>query len=196
MALADIINRIDSDAQAEAHAIVREAEQGAESRRAELTEKAREDAALIVERAHRAAEVDAATSVAAARLAARDEALTARRALVEEALTAVVAALEGLPAAEYARFLADAVVAETRSGDVVALGAEDLASLDAVRAAVEARSPGLEITWSADPAPVARGAVVSGGRTRVELTPRALVEARRGELEIAIATRLFGPEGA
>jgi len=196
VALADIIARIESDADSEARAIVREAEERAELRRAELTEKAREEAARIIERERRASEVEAATIVATARLAARDEALRARRALVEEALSAVVERIERLPAQEFARFLARAIVAEARTGDVVALAAADSGLTDAVRAAVETQAPHLALSWSPEPAAVSRGAVIGSGRTRVEITPRAVVEARRGDLEVAVAAALFGTEGA
>lgn len=192
MALADIINRIEGDAEREARRIVREAEEAAARRASETLERARAQAERTRERIRRETEVEAATRVAAARLAARDEALRERRALVDEALAAVVASLEALPADEFACFLAAAILREARSGDVVSLAAADQPLRDTVRGIVEQGASDLELEWSEEAAPLERGALVAGGRTRAEITPRALVEARRGDLEVTIASELFG----
>ncbi len=192
MALADIINRIEGDAEREAHRVVRDAEELSARRASETLERARAQAERTRERIRRETEVEAATRVAAARLAARDEALRERRALVEEALAAVVTSLEALPDEEFARFLAAAIAREARSGDVVSLAPADQSLRETIRGIVEKSAPGLELEWSEKPAPLERGALVTGGRTRAEITARALVDACRGDLEVTVASSLFG----
>ncbi len=195
MALADIISRIESDARAEADRIVREAQDLARRRAEEALGKTRAQAERLTGRMRRETEVEAATRVAAARLAARDEAVAKKRELVDAALEATVASLEALPAEEFARFIAQAIAAQARCGDTVSLAPSEQRVRAAVQAAVESLAPGLELTWADEPAAIERGAVVSSQRTRVEVTPRALVEDRRGELELMVAAKLFGVEG-
>lgn len=194
MALADIIDRIASDAADEAERIVREAEDEA----ARIRERAQRDA-----EAHRAQVLDAAreraarereTRLAAARLAARDRALAARRALVEEVLGALVERIGSLPPAEYAALLGSALARTVRDGDEIALGSGDAALRDAVGAELASRAPGIEVRWREEPAPFERGALIVGEGTRAEITPRSLVEERRGDLEVLVADVLFSGE--
>jgi vacuolar-type H+-ATPase subunit E/Vma4 len=192
VALADIIKRIESDAAAEA---ARELSV-AEAKTAELLDRAREDSeaesARAVEVARRSVEVEAATLVANARLSVRDQALTARRALVEEAFDAIVVRIEEAEPDAYVRFLAAGIVAGIRDGDSVALAEADAALLPAVRKAVEAGMTGVVLSWATEPAPLARGAYVTGPRTHFEVTARSVVEERRGGLEVDVAAALFG----
>lgn len=193
MALADILSRIERDAAEEAARIEHAARARGEELIAEATERAEAEAARTVAAAAREAQTEAATLLASARLRARDRALTEKRTVVAEALAGVAAAIAALPAEQYVRFLGTAIASRTRSGDTVALAASDLAYRDEIESMVRAQAPGLSLTWSMEPAPVDRGAVITGGKTRVEVTPQAVVGERRDELEVAISARLFGP---
>jgi vacuolar-type H+-ATPase subunit E/Vma4 len=191
VALADIINRIEADAAAEAAQLLSDAD----ARAFEVLEAARreavEQAARIGADARRDADSEAATRLAGARLIARDVELTARRTLIDEAMTALSVAVEALPADDYVHFLGARLASGVRTGDSVAMGAEDAKLVDTVRAAVEAGAPGVELTWSSETAPFQRGALVSGPRTRLEVTPRSVIESQRDELDVRLARALF-----
>lgn len=194
MALVDILRRIEDDVDAETAHELAVASQRADSLLADARERAHARSAQIVDSARRVAETDAATLAAGARLATRDEALVAKRALVEDALERVSVAIESLPADRYACFLGEEIAANARSGDTVTLAQADAALLDDVKRVVATRAPAVELTWASEPAPLERGALVVGQRTRFELTPRSVVAERRGELEVEIAAALFGQE--
>lgn len=192
MALADIIKRIGDDAAAEAAHVLSEARGKADQLLVGARETSEEQSVKALETARRGAEVEAATLVANARLAARDQALSARRSLVEEALGAISARIEEAEPDAYARFLARGIAAGVRNGDSVAFAPADGAIAVQVRAAVDAAAPGIALTWSAEPAPLDRGAYISGSRTHFEVTAHSVLEERRGELEVEVAAGLFG----
>lgn len=194
MALADIIKRIESDAQAEAARIIDEAQAEAARLLEEARRAADERSARVIEAARRDAERERATRLAAARLAARDRALADRRALIDEVLEALVERIGSLPPAEYAALLGSALARTVRDGDEIALGSGDAALRDAVGAELASRAPGIEVRWREEPAPFERGALIVGGGTRAEITPRSLVEERRGDLEVLVADVLFSGE--
>lgn len=196
MALADIISRIESDAAEEATAIVTQAQEQAAS----LLEAAERDAAAssaaTLAAAQRAAAADASSLVASARLEARDEAVRAKRDVLAETLSAIVVAIEELPGDRYADFLGGLIAESVRAGDAVALSAADQPLAMQIRRVVEQRAGAMAVEWSTDSASLPRGAVIVGERTRLTLTPESVIEARRDDLELKIATALFAPEGA
>lgn len=196
MALEDIINRIASDAEAESQQV----RTGGSVRAGELLAAARAEAeqhhSRAIEQAKRVAASRAATVIASARLEARDRALSAKRELVNAALAGVVDAVEALPDDRYSRFLAAGIAESVRDGDVVAFAASDGRHVEAIREMVRAAAPDVSLEWDDAPAPVPRGALITGPRTHVQVTPAAVVDARRDELELNVATRLFSGEGS
>lgn len=189
MAIDDIVGRILADAQAEADAIVAEAEADGERVRQEAAASSEAEAARTRARERARAQNEAATLLANARLNARDTALTARLALAQEALDRAEAALVALPDAEYAALIARGVAQAGAAASSVALGVDDAQRLRAhLPGALEAA--GYDISLDKEPAPVARGVVVSGAGVRVEVSPAALVAARRAEL-LALADRML-----
>ena len=56
-------------------------------------------------------------------------------------------------------------------------------------------APGLALGLSDDPAPFERGALIEGARVRADLSLDTIIGERREELELAVASVLFG-EGA
>ena len=192
MALADIIKRIEGDTATEAAHVLGDARAKADELLSRARESSEAQSAKALDAARRGADVEAATLVANARLSARDQALSARRALVEEALDAIVARIEEAAPDAYARFLASGIAAGVRDGDSVAFAPADAALSSQVREAVEAAAPGVALTWPAEPAPLERGAYISGARTHFEVTARSIVEERRGALEVDVAAALFG----
>jgi hypothetical protein len=181
VAIDDIVARIAQDAEAEAAAIVAEAEGDAARLTGDARSRAADEAARVVARGRTVAERDAATLVANARLAARDAMLAARLELDGEALAKAEAALVALPDAEYAALVARGVAAD---------GARLRAGLPGALKA--AGAPVLEI--GDGPADVEHGVIVQGERVRVEVSPAAMIAEQRDEMLAIADTALFGAE--
>lgn len=195
MALSDIIAKIESDAAAEAARIVSTAEKRAEGIRAAAREKADAYTAEVLAAAKTVAKRESDTVVVNARLRGRDDLVAARRQLVEEALAGAAEAIASLPDDRYAAFLAARIASMARGGETLSFGKLDAAREKAVRAELSRVAPELDLAASAEAAPFDRGALLTGDRVRADLSLQALVEARRDELEMAVAAVLFG-EGA
>lgn len=195
MALADILQRIEEDAEAEAADILLEAEQAAATVRHEAHERARTRTEQVVAHARAEAEAAGRTRLATARLAARDNALAAKRHLVERALAEVVARIESLPADEYAAFIAREVAGVTRGGEELAIGQEDHARLSE-RIAPALSAAGVQVSVRGTTAAIDRGVLIEGDRVRVEVSARALVASRKERLVAVVSQALFGDEGA
>ncbi|MDZ4169325.1 MAG: V-type ATP synthase subunit E family protein [Coriobacteriia bacterium] len=196
MALADIIACIESDASAEAEVIVAQAREQAAALLAAAEHDAAASGAATLAGAQRAAESEASSLVAGARLEARDEAVRAKRDVLVETLSTVIEAIEALPGDRYAEFLGGLIGDNVRDGDTVALAAADQPVAAQIRRVVEQRAGAVTLEWAPGPAPLERGAAVTGQRTSLMLTPETVVEARRDELELTMAASLFAPEGA
>jgi len=194
VALADIINKIETDAEAESQRILAAAEERAETIKREATQVADGYRATFVENAEAEARREADRIVVSARLAARDEALAKRRLLVDEVLADVARSMASSSDSEYASFLASRVAAVARGGETLHLGTEDVARADAVVEALRLLAPGLSLAVSKTPAPFARGVLLQGDRVRVDLSLGAIVEERRDELELSVASKLFEKE--
>lgn len=197
MALADIISRIESDAESEGEVVVRAAEESAQR----LVAQARLDAAQLsqerIARAEREAQAEAATVRANARLAARDAALATRRALIEETLEDCAAALVGMPDDRYASFLGQRIAKSARGDETVYIAAADKDRLSsALPAAIKAAAPGLELAYSDSPAEgIEHGAVLRAARSSEDFSIAGIVAERREELSMTISQLLFAADG-
>jgi vacuolar-type H+-ATPase subunit E/Vma4 len=193
VALADILQRIEEDAGAEAAAILAQAEEAAAAVRAEAQERARARTEQVV--AHTTAEAEAAgrTRLATARLAARDNALAAKRHLVERVLAEVVRHLESLPADEYAAFIAREVSRVARGGETLSIGQEDHARLSA-RLGVALAAAGVQVAIRGTTAAIDRGVLIEGDRVKVVVSAGSLVASRRDRLVAVVSETLFGHE--
>jgi vacuolar-type H+-ATPase subunit E/Vma4 len=194
MAIGDIVEKIRTDAEAEAAQAVEAAEAEAERVIAEATARAEVAALRTLERARSLARTDAETLLANARLHARDAGLVARLGLVAEALVAAEEALVALPDAEYAALIARGV-AEAATGRETLLVAD--ADAERLRTTLPAAlaAAGVSLPLGTEPADAEHGVVLAGGGVRVEVSPAAFVAARRDEL-IAEADRLLFPREA
>lgn len=197
MALADILEQIAADAEAEAHEIVARAEEEAAAVRREAEKHAAERSARILAHAEAEARREAEAVLASARLRARDETLAAKQALIEEALWQVAAGIASLSPSRYARFVARRIVGAARGGEEVRIAAADRDRLADLPAAVEvaAQEAGrgdLALVFSSEPAHVAHGVVLCGDRESVDLSVEGLIEAERDRLIAQFADALFG----
>ena len=191
MALADILQRIGEDAEAEATEILSQAEEAATAVRAEAQEQAQTRTRQIV--AHTTAEAEAAgrTRLATARLAARDNALAAKRHLVERVLAEVVHHLESLSADEYAASIAREVSRVARGGEALSIGQQDHARLSA-RLGVALAAAGVQVAIRGTTAAIDRGVLIEGDRVKVEVSASSLVASRRDRLVAVVSETLFG----
>jgi vacuolar-type H+-ATPase subunit E/Vma4 len=192
VALADIIARIGSDADAEATVLISGAEQRAVAILAEAKSRAESEREAVLSTAEKDAAREASRIVVAARLAARDGAVAERRALIASSLAEAAEAIAHQGSGEYAGFLARRIVAAARGGETLSFGTEDVARADAVMRMLNELSPGLQLTLSDQPAPFARGALVAGPRARVDLSLDAIVSEDADALEAVVAGVLFG----
>ncbi len=190
MAITDILTRIETDAAAEAADAMGAAE--AEAARivgiAEAT-LADERATALAAAEHDAAE-QAATLLANARLVARDRLLAEKRELAESVLDRARDALEAMPDAEYLEFIARGVKRAAVGGETLQFAAADARRLSGLERRLDAL--GVRVTTTAEPAPIARGVLLTGDRVRVEVSPAALVADQRDSLLLVAARELFG----
>ena len=200
MALADILKRIEDDAEAEARAAVEEARAKGE----DMVARAREEAAGvsdgIVEEAESRARRDRETTLANARLSARDRILGAKQELAGRVLRQVEDALAALPDDEYASMLGERVAAAARGGERVLVAGADRDRLAgrleaAVASALGAAGRDVDLSYPDEAAGLARGVLLSGERMSVEISPRSLVNERRGDLLGRVSAALFGEGG-
>lgn len=194
MALADILKRIDRDADDEANRVLLEAQRKAEESRAraEATAAARHDAELA--RTESQAGDDARTKLASARLRGRDRILGEKRVLIDRVLQRAIERIEALPDSDYARLLAREIAAVARGGERVLVARSDAERLSsALPAMLEQAGAKVEVAGATDT--VERGVVLEGSRMRIEISPWAMVVARRAELESEVSADLFGGEG-
>lgn len=196
MALADIIARIGSDAQANAAAIVASAQERADEIVAAAQAQAERQSATTLAAAQVSTQRAAETVVVKARLAARDTHVAAQRALIDETLTATAQAVKELPDERYVTWLADRIAAAARGGETLSVGTGDVDRLGAIVTALSQAAPGLALATSDTPAPFARGALLTGDRVSVDLSVDAIVADQRDSLELAISQALFGEGGS
>jgi len=195
VALADILQRIEEDAVAEAAQILGAAEQAADAVRTDAQERAHARTHALVEHTTREAEAAARTRLATARLAARDNMLAAKRQLVERVLAEVVEHLESLPSEQYAAFIAAEVAGVARGGETLSVGQGDHArlgvSLGPALAAAGAKVNIRGVTGAID-----RGVLIEGDRVKVVVSARSLVASHRDRLVSVVTGTLFGDGGA
>ncbi len=191
MALADILNRIDRDAESEAAAIVASAEEQAAKLRADATHAAEAGVDTALAKATHEAEEDARTRIAAARLRGRDRVLAEKRVLIERSLDEAVTRVESMDAAAYAAFLAAAAARVARGDEVVRPGFADAKRLaDVLEPAL--RAAGVTAAIGDASPDHDRGLLLEGDRMSVLVSARALVEGSRSQLEEIAAATLFG----
>lgn len=192
MAITDIISRIEADAGTEAAEVISAAE--AEAARiiaqAEAALTAEREAALAS--AERDAAEEAAMLLASARLAARDGLLARKRALAERVLERAGEALGALPDGEYLELIASGVASAATGGEMLAVAAADAKRLTGLAKRLEDR--GVHVTAAPEPAPIARGVLLTGDRMRMEVSPSSLVADHRDQLLLVAAAALFGGE--
>ena len=197
MALEDILEKIESDANAEAEIILAEAHRQADAIVAQYEAVAAAERADAHTRAEQGALQRAETIRVNARLRERDLTLALKRDFIERALAAVREAVAALPDDRYAALMGSEVARAARGGERYRIGRLDSSRAAAIDAALQRAwsQSGQPPVQAGEPAPFDRGILLEGDRTQVDLSVSAIVEARRREIEPVLAGALFGSDG-
>lgn len=190
MAINDLVERIEGDAAAEAGAIRERAEAEAAAIVAQAQATADAERAALLETASLRSAEEAETLLANARLGVRDALLGHKRERAERVLSRAQAALEALPAAEYAELIARAIARSAAGGESLAVAAADAGRLADL--APRLKTLGVDVKIASSPAPIEHGALLTGDRVRVEVSPASLVADARDQLLVVASRELFG----
>lgn len=193
MALADILQRIDRDAGTDAERLVAAAETAAEQARKDAESAGASYHTSELERAKRELAEEARTLLAGARLRGRDRVLAEKRELLARVFDLAVERIVALPDAEYVALMVREVTAASRGNERVYVGTLDADRLSALLPTA-LTAAGSEVTVAGIAPDLERGVVLEGERMRVEISPVALIESHRSELEASVTDELFGGE--
>ena len=194
MALADILRRIEHDADAESAQVIEAAEAAADALRKEAEKAADAASEAAIARARAEVVEEGRVRVASARLGGRDRILAEKRVMIGRVLGEVEKRILALGDAEYAALLAAEVARNARGGETLLYGSADAVRLgEHLPAALKAA--GVTVDVSDTPADIDRGVVIAAERMRVEVSVASLLHGRREELETLASNELFGTEG-
>lgn len=198
MALADILNRIGADAAIESQAVIDAAQAEADRTLSEARAEAEVAADAIARTSAREAALTAETLLANARLEARDALLVAKREVLDRALVMLGGRIVELPDAEYAAFLARAIVDAARGGERVLVAAADAGRLGGLQAAVKSAATAagrdLSLVFDGEHAAVAHGVMLLGARDSVDLSVDGIIGGQREALLMRLAALVFVDE--
>jgi V/A-type H+-transporting ATPase subunit E len=198
MSVEKIVEKILSDARAEAQHIV----EGARAQAAQIREHAQSEAQrqreLILAQAHQEAQSRRAALLAEARAAARNAVLGAKRQVLARVFEQVAERLATMPAQEYKSWLLRLLVEASETGDeevILSPGDRQTLGETLVREAnaqLAQRGKKGALKLSAETRNFERGFVLKGRNSEINVTLEALLRRAQEELEIAVAQMLFG----
>lgn len=190
-----VIDKILSDARAQADAVKRQAEE----REAAETARLNEDLARFDEETQALAEKAAADErsqrLAVARMEAAKEYVAAKAALLDDVFTQARAKIEKLPDAEYRALMAKLMVEAVETGEEKVIPGKNDTRVDAqlvadVNAKLKDQGKG-KLTLAEEKHNFDAGFLLQRGRIRTNVSLDVLVEQARKDLEIEVARDLF-----
>lgn len=195
-----IVEKILSDAQAEAQRIVGSARQQAEQIREQARREAQRQRELILAQAREEAQSRRRAQRAAAVAAARNAVLEAKRAVLERVFEQAAAKLTAMPINEYKswlmRLLMDAV--ETGEEEVILSPTDKQALGEALireaNAQLVKQGKKGALRLSVETRDFGRGFVLKGKNNETNVTVATLLQRAQDALEIEVAQMLFGTE--
>lgn len=199
MALAEIIDRILADADAEAARLLAAAAAEARAIEEQGLREAERRLAEIVGGAERELRAEKGSRLAVARLGRRREVLALKHDLLDEVFSEAAALVARSPAGEYAAFLSRLVPAGIVTAPArIAVGGADLERhgpgfAGLVREALSRRHPGWSFEMEPGPAPFGSGITVTGPESVSNLVLDTLFAARRERWDLEVAGVLFAP---
>ncbi len=198
MSVEKIVEKILSDARAEAQRIV----EGARAQAAQIAEQAQLEAQrqreLILTQAQQEAQSRRRAQLAAATAAARNAVLEAKRTILTKVFEQVAERLATMPAQDYKSWLLRLLVESSETGDEeVILSAGDRQTLGEplireanAQLAQHGKKGALKL--SVETRDIGRGFVLKGRNSETNVTLKTLLRRAQEELEIEVAQLLFG----
>lgn len=202
MSVEKIVEKILSDARAEAQRIIESARQQAAQIREQAQNEAQHQRELILSQAREEAQSRRRAQLAAANAAARNAVLAARRAVLETVFKQAAAQLAALPLNEYKSWLLRLITEAVETGDEeVILSPADRQAFGEVfvkeanaQLAKHGKKGALKI--SVETRDLGRGFVLKGKNSEINVTAATLLRRAQDELEIEVAQMLFGGDTA
>jgi len=192
-----ITDRIAAEAEAEASALLAEAERNAAAVRADFAARAKELGETLLRQGTEEIEQKVQRADRASRLEAKKDVLALKQDLVSQAYKRAMEKILGMPEADYVNFLArEAGNAALTGKEEIILSAADRESLgEKIVAAANALAakrglPG-ELKLSDKTRDMAGGVVLRQGDIEVNCTLDSLLELSRGSLDAEVARILF-----
>lgn len=198
MSAEKIVEKILSDARAEAERIL----EGARSQAAQIREQAKREAQqqreLILAQARQEAQSRRRAQIAAATAAARNAVLQTKRALLERVFSQVAEHITTMPVHEYKSWLLRLLVKAVETGDEeVILSPGDRQALGEafvreanLQLAQQGKKGALRL--SLETRDFERGFILKGKTSEINVTLKTLLRYAQDELEIEVARMLFG----
>ena len=188
-----ILRRLDTDAKAEADAVLKKARQEAADITARYQAQAAQEAARLAARNEKAAEEREERLVSAAQMEGRKTILAAKQTVMEQVYDKALEKLLSLPRTQYievlAALLAQASPAEGRGEAIFSAADRETAGQAAVDAA-NAKTGG-HLMISAETAPIRGGFLLRQGSVEVNCAFETLVRLQKTETAGLVARKLF-----
>lgn len=197
MSAEKIVEKILSDARAEAQRILENARAQAQQIRQQGQSEAQRQFGQILTQAREEAQSRRRAHLSQAQLAARNAVLGARRAVLDKVFAEAQARLQQMPMNEYRNWLLQAIPQAVRTGDEElmlpsadrqTLGEGFLRELNAKLAQLGKRG---QLKFSDEARELGRGFVLKGENVETNMTLTMLLKRAQGELEIDVAHLLF-----
>ena len=188
-----IIAHIQADAQAQADAILAQAEQQCAGIKAEFDRQAAEHYSERIRAGVKACQDEVDSRVRIDQMEARKGTLAVKQEMVSLAFDKALEALCALPEEEYVAFLAGLAAKASVTGDEeILLNARDRKAVgEKVAAAANAKLDGGKLTLAEETGDFAGGLILRRGNVEANCTAELLVDLARGDLSAEIAGILF-----
>lgn len=187
-----ILRRLDTDAKAEADAVLKKARQEAADITARYQAQAAQEAARLAARNEKAAEEREERLVSAAQMEGRKTILAAKQTVMEQVYDKALEKLLSLPRTQYIEVLA-ALLAQASAegrGEVIFSAADRETAGQAAVDAANAKTGG-HLMISAETAPIRGGFLLRQGSVEVNCAFETLVRLQKTETAGLVARKLF-----
>lgn len=187
-----ILRRLDTDAKAEADAVLKKARQEAADITARYQAQAAQEAARLAARNEKAAEEREERLVSAAQMEGRKTILAAKQTVMEQVYDKALEKLLSLPRTQYIEVLA-ALLAQASSegrGEAIFSAADRETAGQAAVDAANAKTGG-HLMLSAETAPIRGGFLLRQGSVEVNCAFETLVRLQKTETAGLVARKLF-----
>ena len=187
-----ILRRLDTDAKAEADAVLKKARQEAADITARYQAQAAQEAARLAARNEKAAEEREERLVSAAQMEGRKTILAAKQTVMEQVYDKALEKLLSLPRTQYIEVLAAllAQVSPEGRGEAIFSAADRETAGQAAVDAANAKTGG-HLMLSAETAPIRGGFLLRQGSVEVNCAFETLVRLQKTETAGLVARKLF-----